>query len=147
MAQTRSSTTVWTGDVQSGSGQVTGETGALGEQKVTLNNRINAAEGLTSPEEYLAAAHSSCLAMNLSATLSKGGTPAESITVHSHVSVGPKDGGGLEVKSANVEISGKVPGMSEEQFREVATIAEQTCPIANVMRGNVPSEVTITFES
>lgn len=146
MAQTRTSTTVWTGDVQSGSGQVTGDTGALGEQKVTLSNRINAAEGLTSPEEYLASAHSSCLAMNLAATLAKQNTPAESITVTSSVVVGPKDGGGLEVKSANVEISGKVSGMTAEQFTEVATVAEQTCPIANVMRGNVPSDVKITFE-
>lgn len=146
MAQTRTSTTVWTGDVQSGSGQVTGDTGALGEQKVTLSNRINAAEGLTSPEEYLASAHSSCLAMNLAATLAKQNTPAESITVTSSVVVGPKDGGGLEVKSANVEISGKVAGMTAEQFTEIATVAEQTCPIANVMRGNVPSDVKITFE-
>lgn len=146
MAQTRTSTTVWTGDVQTGSGQVTGDTGALGEQKVTLSNRINAAEGLTSPEEYLASAHSSCLAMNLAATLAKQGTPADSITVTSAVVVGPKDGGGLEVKSANVEISGKVSGLTAEQFTEVATVAEQTCPIANVMRGNVPSDVKISFE-
>ncbi len=146
MAQTRSSTTVWSGDVQSGSGQVTGSTGALGEQKVTLSNRINEAEGLTSPEEYLAASLSSCLAMNLAATLAKGGTPAETVEVTADVVVGPKDGGGLEVKSANVAISGKVPGMSEEQFREVATTAEQTCPIANVIRGNAPSEVSISYQ-
>lgn len=146
MAQTRSSTTVWSGDVQSGSGMVSGSTGALDEQKVTLSNRINEAEGLTSPEEYLAAAHSSCLAMNLAATLAKQGTPAESVTVSSHVEVGPKDGGGLEVKSANVEISGKVPGMTAEQFEEIAKLAEETCPIANVMRGNVPSEVSISYE-
>lgn len=146
MAQTRTSTTVWTGDVQSGSGMVTGDTGALGEQKVTLSNRINSAEGLTSPEEYLAASLSSCLAMNLAATLGKNGNPAETVTVTSEVTVGPKDGGGLEVKSANVQISGKVPGMTAEQFHETATLAEQTCPIANVIRGNVPSDVTITFE-
>lgn len=146
MAQERISTTVWTGDVESGSGQVTSDTGALGQQKVTLSNRINAAEGLTSPEEYLASAHSSCLAMNLAATLAKNGTPAESVTVTSNVGVAPKQGGGLEVTHAHVEISGKVPGMSEDQFRELATTAEQTCPIANVMRGNVVSNVTITFE-
>lgn len=146
MAQIRKSTTVWSGDVQTGSGQVTGDTGALGEQKVTLSNRINAAEGLTSPEEYLAAALSSCLAMNLAATLAKQGTPAESITVTSAVGVGPKDGGGLEVKNADVEISGNVNGMTAEQFQEVATLAEQTCPIANTIRGNVPSDVKISFE-
>lgn len=146
MAQIRTSTTVWNGDVKTGSGQVTGSTGALAEQKVTLSNRVNEAEGLTSPEEYLAAAHSSCLAMNLAATLAKNNTPAETVSVTSSVGVGPKDGGGLEVKHANVEISGKVPGMTAEQFQEIANTAEQTCPIANVMRGNVPSDVKITFE-
>lgn len=146
MAQDRTSTTVWGGDAQTGSGQVTGDTGALGEQKVTLSNRINQSEGLTSPEEFLAAAHSSCLAMNLAATLAKNGTPAESVTVSSKVGVGPKDGGGLEVTHAHVDIRGKVPGLTEEQFQELATTAEETCPIANVIRGNVVSDVTITFE-
>ncbi len=146
MAQERSSTTVWTGDVTTGSGLVSGDTGALGKHKVTLSNRVNAAEGLTSPEELLAAAHSSCLAMNLGATLAKNGTPAETLTVTSHVGVAPKQGGGLEVTHANVEIRGKVHGLTKDQFHELATKAEETCPIANVMRGNVPSDVKITFE-
>lgn len=143
---TRTSTTVWTGDVKNGSGLVTGETGALGEQKISLNNRVNDAEGLTSPEELLASAHSGCLAMNLSATLTHNGTPPESLTVTSNVGFGPKEGGGFEIKHAHVQISGKVPGLTETQFQELATTAEQTCPVASAIRGNVPSDVTITFE-
>ncbi|MCO5225314.1 MAG: OsmC family protein [Thermomicrobiales bacterium] len=143
---TRKATTVWTGDLHNGGGSVTGETGALGTQKVTLPTRVGDANGGTSPEELLAASHSGCLAMNLSATLTNNGTPPESLTVSSDVGFGPKDGGGFEIKHANVEISGKVPGLTAEQFEALATTAEQTCPISNAIRGNVPMDVKITFE-
>ncbi|MCO5227818.1 MAG: OsmC family protein [Thermomicrobiales bacterium] len=143
---TRKATTVWTGDLHNGGGSVTGETGALGTQKVTLPTRVGDANGGTSPEELLAASHSGCLAMNLSATLTNNGTPPETLTVSSDVEFGPKDGGGFAIKRANVEISGKVPGLTAEQFQELATTAEQTCPISNAIRGNVPMDVKITFE-
>jgi lipoyl-dependent peroxiredoxin len=143
---TRKATTVWTGDVQNGQGTVNGQTGALGTQKVSLPTRVGEAEGGTSPEEFLAASHSGCLAMNLSGVLTNNGTPPDEVTVSSDVGVGPKDGGGLEVKHANVEISGKVPGITAEQFQELATLAEQTCPISNVIRGNVPINVKISFD-
>lgn len=143
---TRKATTIWTGDVQNGSGSVTGETGALGEQKVSLPTRVGDANGGTSPEELLAASHSGCLAMNLSATLTNNGTPPEKLTVSSDVGFGPKVGGGFEIKHANVEISGSVPGMTAEQFEELATKAEATCPISNAIRGNVPIDVKISFE-
>lgn len=142
---TRKATTVWKGDVQNGSGSVTGQTGALGTQNVSLPTRTGEAQGNTSPEELLAASHSGCLAMNLSATLSNNGTPPEELTVSSDVGFGAKDGGGFEIKHANVEISGKVPGLTAEQFEELAATAEQTCPISNAIRGNVPIDVKVSF--
>lgn len=143
---TRKATTVWTGDVQNGGGTVTGETGALGEQKISLPTRVADANGGTSPEELLAASHSGCLAMNLSATLTANGTPPDSLTVTSNVGFGPKDGGGFEIKHSNVEITGIVSGLTAEQFHELASKAEQTCPIGNAIRGNVPIDVKISFE-
>lgn len=143
---TRKATTVWTGDLQNGGGVVTGETGALGEQKITLPTRVGDANGGTSPEELLAASHSGCLAMNFSATLTNNGTPPEQLTVTSDVGFGPKEGGGFMITHANVTISGKVPGLTEDQFKELAATAEQTCPISNAIRGNVPISVEVTFE-
>ncbi|MCA9834604.1 MAG: OsmC family peroxiredoxin [Thermomicrobiales bacterium] len=143
---TRKATTVWTGDLHNGGGVVSGETGALGEQKITLPTRVGDANGGTSPEELLAASHSGCLAMNLSATLTNNGTPPEELTVTSDVGFGPKDGGGFKITHANVTISGKVPGLTAEQFESLATTAEQTCPISNAIRGNVPINVEISFE-
>lgn len=143
---TRKATTVWKGDVHEGNGTVTGQTGALGTQHISLPTRLNESNGNTSPEELLAASHSGCLAMNLSATLTGNGTPPEELTVSSNVGFGPKDGGGFEIKHANVEISGKVPGLTAEQFHDLAVTAEQTCPISSAIRGNVPIDVKISFE-
>lgn len=142
---TRKATTVWTGDVQKGKGVVTGETGALGDQAISLPTRANESNGNTSPEELLAASHSGCLAMNFSATLTNNGTPPDELTVTSDVGFGPKDGGGFEIKHANVTISGKVPGMDAATFEELAKKAEETCPISNAIRGNVPIDVRIEF--
>jgi osmotically inducible protein OsmC len=85
--------------------------------------------------------------MNLSGTLAANGTPPESLDVNAVVGVGPKDGGGLQVKHSHVTISGKVPGLSEDDFRKLVDKAEQTCPISNALRGNL--EITteiVSFE-
>ncbi|HWV24642.1 MAG TPA: OsmC family peroxiredoxin [Thermomicrobiales bacterium] len=141
----RESRTVWTGDVQNGKGVLNGVSGAFKDVEITLPKRAQQGD-TTSPEEFLAAAHSSCLAMNLAATLTQNGTPPEELDVTSKVGFGPKDGGGFEIKHANVTIKGKVPGMSEDDFRKLAEQAEQTCPVASLFRGNTEQKVDIQFE-
>lgn len=143
---TRKATTVWSGDVHAGQGKVSGETGALGTLPISLPTRIDAANGNTSPEELLAASHSGCLAMNLSATLTNNGTPPQELIVTSDVGFGPKDGGGFEIKHANVTITGKVPGMDAAEFEKLARTAEETCPISNAIRGNVPIDVKVSYD-
>lgn len=141
----RESRTVWTGDLQGGKGIVNGVSGAFKDVELTLGHR--AETGATpSPEEFLAAALSGCLAMNTSGVLTNNGTPPEEIDVTAKVGFGPKDGGGFAVKYANVTIKGKVPGMSEDDFRKLAEQAEQTCPVASVLRGNTEMKVDIQFE-
>ena len=141
----RESTTIWSGDVQKGKGVTNGVSGAFKDVDITLPNRAESGN-TPSPEEFLAAAHSSCLAMNLAATLTHNGTPPEQLDVNSKVGFGPKDGGGYEIKSANVTIKGKVPGMSAEDFKQIAEKAEQTCPVSNAMRGNVEINVDIELQ-
>lgn len=142
----RTVTTIWTGDVQNGEGRVTGQSDILSDVLVSLPTRTADAASNPSPEEYLAAAHSGCLAMNLSATLTQNGTPPEKLDVSSTVGFGPKDGGGFEIKYANVKIAGKVPGVTEEEFVKLAEKGEATCPISNAIRGNVDIAKEISFE-
>jgi osmotically inducible protein OsmC len=142
----RSARTIWQGDLETGEGKVSSGIGTFSDVPMSLPSRIGEPNGYSSPEDMLAGAHSGCLAMNLSGTLAKNGTPPERLDVNAVVGVGPKEGGGLEVKHSHVTISGKVPGITEDEFRKLAEQAERTCPISNAIRGNVEITTEITFE-
>ncbi|MGB3330195.1 MAG: OsmC family peroxiredoxin [Thermomicrobiales bacterium] len=140
-AQERNVTTIWTGDLKSGSGVLTAGTGAFSGLGISAATRFGEPEGSTSPEEMIAAAHSGCFAMNLSGTLTANGTPPESIDAKSVVTVDSKPGGGFQVTSSKLTVSAKVPGLSDEEFQALAKKAEETCPISNALRGNL--EITL----
>jgi lipoyl-dependent peroxiredoxin len=142
----RSARTIWEGDLKTGEGRVSSGIGTFTDVKMSLPTRIGEANGYSSPEDMLAAAHSGCLAMNLSGTLAANGTPPDRLDVNAVVGVGPKEGGGLEVKHSHVTVSGKVPGLTEEEFKKLAEKAEQTCPISNALRGNLEITMDVTFE-
>jgi len=133
--------TIWTGDLQKGEGRSTSAIGTFTDIPMSLPTRIGEANGYSSPEEMLAAAHSGCLAMNLSGVLSKNGTPPERIDAVSRVGVAPKEGGGLQVTHSHVTIRAKVEGVSAEDFQRLAEEAERTCPVSNALRGNL--EITM----
>jgi osmotically inducible protein OsmC len=139
--QERQVTTVWTGDIKSGSGVLTAGTGAFSDFGIAAATRFGEPQGSTSPEELIAGAHSGCYAMNLAATLSANGTPPESIDAKSVVAVDNKPGGGFQVTSSKLTVRAKVPGISEEDFQRLAKQAEETCPISNALRGNL--EITL----
>jgi osmotically inducible protein OsmC len=138
--------TAWEGDLAAGSGMVEFNSGAISNSPVSWASRTEAANGKTSPEELVAAAHSSCFAMAFSHTLSSAGHKPEHLYVTSTVEFGPKEGGGFEVKSSTLDVRGKVPGISAQEFADFAAQAEQGCPISNVMRGNVAITVNPTLE-
>ena len=142
----RSARTIWEGDLETGEGRVTSGIGTFTDVKMSLPTRIGEANGYSSPEDRLAAAHSGCLAMNLSGTLAKSGTPPERLDVNAVVGVGPKQGGGLEVKHSHVTVSGKVPGLTADEFKRLAEQAEATCPVSNALRGNLEITMDVQFE-
>ena len=110
--------------------------GALPDFKVTWVSRTEAPGGKTSPEELLAAAHASCYAMALSATLARKRTPPERLNVTAQCTF-DKVGDGFKVTTMELTIHGKVPGLEQSTFQEVAQIAENSCPISNAIRNNV----------
>lgn len=137
----RESTTIWEGDVRSGGGKVTGGTGAFTDLGVSLPTRAGDPNGNTSSEELIAAAHSGCYAMALSAALTQAGTPPERLEVRSVVGLGEKQGGGYEVTDSQLSVVGTVPGLSDGEFVEAARNAEMACPVSNALRGNI--EITL----
>ena len=101
---------------------------------MTFPSRFESAEGRTSPEELIAAAHSACLAMNLSGVLGKEGITAESIDVSAEVSLSVGEGG-AEISGIEITLRAKVPGLDEARFAELAATAERTCPVSKALAG------------
>lgn len=147
MAVTREAEIAWQGDVQNGSGNITLATsGAGGQFPISLPTRTGDPQGNTSPEELLGASHAGCYAMALSMVLSQDGTPPESLNANSEISLESK-GGGYAVTRSALTVRGRVPGLSDDAFRDAAKRAEQACPISNVIRGNAEIAVDAALES
>ncbi len=124
----------WEGDLLSGKGTTTLTSGAGGPFPVDWKARSEAHEGKTSPEELIAAAHAACFSMALSNGLGKAGTPPDALDVTATATFVPGEG----ITSMVLELSGSVPGISAEQFREAAEDAKENCPVSQALRGNVP---------
>ncbi len=135
MATTRRATTDWRGPLIEGSGQVTLESSGLGTYDVTWASRAEAPAGRTSPEELIAAAHSSCFSMAFSAALARNGTPPERLETSADVTFQPGEG----ITGIVLTVRGTVPGLSSEQFLEMAEAAKQNCPVSKALTGTTVS--------
>jgi osmotically inducible protein OsmC len=138
----RDATTHWTGGLQKGGGEVTLDSSNAGTFSVSFPTRAGNPDGQTSPEELIAAAHSSCLAMNLSGVLESQKLVADSIDVSAEVTLGPAAGGGFEISGIAITLRAKLDGVSDDQFAELAKTAEQTCPVSKALSGT-----TITLDA
>jgi lipoyl-dependent peroxiredoxin len=130
----RTATTAWDGDLAHGSGKVSGASGALTELAVTWDSRTQRSEGRTSPEELVAAAHSSCFAMAFSSGLAEAGHPPEHLDVTAKVTLDER-AGAPTVTSSELSVSGRVPGIDQAEFERAANDAGQNCPISRALGG------------
>lgn len=127
MAESRA-TTVWTGDLQSGRGTVAVASNSFPEQQVTWQARAER-NGGTSPEELIAAAHSSCYCMALSNALGKAGTPPERLQATATVTFVPGQG----ISRIELEVVGRVPGIEAAAFQDAAEGARSGCPVSKAL--------------
>lgn len=138
MAATRTATAHWEGSLFDGAGRVSLDSSGLGTYDVTWAARTEQPGGLTSPEELIAAAHSSCFSMQLSNLLVKAGHEAVSLDTSADVTFEP----GAGITSSKLTVRGVVPGMSAEDFNAAAEEAKATCPVSRALAGT-----TITLEA
>lgn len=129
MAATRTAHTVWNGDLMSGSGQTTLDSSGLGTFDVTWKARTEAAEGKTSPEELIAAAHASCFSMAFSNMLAQAGHAPEEVNTKADVTFVP----GTGITGSHLTMSAKIPGISEEEFQRIAGEAKVGCPVSGAL--------------
>ncbi len=147
MAVTRSATATWTGDLASGVGEVSSATSAqFRSLPVSWASRTEEALGRTSPEELLAAAHAACFSMAFSSDLAKAGHVAEHLDVRSDVTFDKGDAG-WSVARSHLTVRGRVPGIDQATFQELAQRAKDGCPISRALRGNVDLSVDAQLEA
>lgn len=146
MSTTRRAEASWSGDLLSGRGTVSAATTRVfTDLPTTWASRTGEPEGVTSPEELLAAAHASCFSMACSNNLAKAGTPPTRLTVAVEVTADKTDAG-WTVQAAAIRVRGVVPGATPESFREAAEGAKDGCPISKALKGNVELTVEATLE-
>jgi osmotically inducible protein OsmC len=134
---TRNAVTNWTGGLQDGSGQVELSSSQVATFDVSFPKRAaENADGTTSPEELIAAAHSSCFAMQLSGNIaSAGGTP-KTLEVKAAVSLGPdKERGGFMLTGIALTVRGEVEGLDADGFAAAAQAAKEGCPVSKALTG------------
>jgi len=146
MAAVRRADSSWEGDLISGSGVVSASTSkAFSDLPVTWASRTESAEGRTSPEELLAAAHAACYSMAFSGDLAKAGSPPTRLDVSATVTFDTLDK--WTVVSSALTVRGVVPGIDAARFREIAEGAKDGCPISRALQGNVKLSVEATLQS
>ncbi|MDO8306855.1 MAG: OsmC family peroxiredoxin [Actinomycetota bacterium] len=138
MATTRRASAVWNGTLFEGGGEVTLDSSGLGTYAISWPARAEEPNGVTSPEELIAAAHASCFSMALSNGLAKAGTPAAQLNTSAEVDFVP----GTGITEIRLTVSGDVPGLDADGFAAAAEAAKEGCPVSKALAA-VPIVLTV----
>jgi osmotically inducible protein OsmC len=131
----RSGSAIWSGDLKSGKGHVSSESGALKDLPYGFNTRFEDTPG-TNPEELVGAAHASCYAMAMSLGLGEKNLKADEIKAKAKVTLSEVDGG-FAVTKVHLDVTAKIPGISEADFQEVAEATKKNCPISKLLTAEI----------
>jgi osmotically inducible protein OsmC len=138
MSVTSEASTSWKGSLTEGSGEIALESSNQGPFPVNWKARSDGSTSVTTPEELIAAAHSSCFSMALSHALSENGTPPESVETTASVTFIPGKG----ITGSHLNVEAVVPGLSAEEFQTIAEGAKTGCPVSQALTG-----IEITLEA
>ncbi|MBR7825310.1 OsmC family protein [Actinospica sp. MGRD01-02] len=138
MATTRKAAAHWEGSLLEGKGQVSFDSSNLGTYDVTWAARSAEPNGVTSPEELIAAAHSTCYSMALSHALAQNGTAPTTVDTKAEVDFQP----GTGITAIRLSVRAAVPGLTEEEFVDFANKAKEGCPVSQALKA-----VPITLET
>ncbi|RZK11744.1 MAG: OsmC family peroxiredoxin [Flavobacterium sp.] len=133
----RNATAVWKGSVKEGAGTLTTQSKVLDNSQYSFKTRFEDGIG-TNPEELIAAAHSGCFTMQLSAYITEEGFEVESLETKCDVDF--QDG---SVVGSHLTVTGKVKDISEDKFQELVTKAENNCPISRLLDTKITSSATL----
>ena len=137
----RTASAQWEGDLKTGKGAVSTESGVLAGAQYSFTTRFESGKG-TNPEELVAAAHAGCFTMALSAELGKANLVPQSLRTTATITLDRLDTG-WTVTESHLSVVAKVPGASAEAFRTAAEAAETGCPISKLFKTKITMDATL----
>lgn len=135
---------VWSGNLKEGKGMISTESGAMNNHPYGFNTRFEGVKG-TNPEELIGAAHSGCFTMALSMILGEEKLTAEKLETKAEVTLEKKDSG-FQITAIHLSLKGKVPGVDQAKFQELANKAKDNCPISKLFKGNAEISLEAMLE-
>lgn len=141
----RTATTHWSGGLTTGSGTIQLVSSGAAAFDYSLATRAGEPQGRTSPEELLAASHSACYSMQLSALLTSQGAPPEEIETTATVSQRQR-GEAFPITDIALRVRAVVPGIDSGAFQRAAEKAKEICPVSEALAGPAISLVEATLE-
>ena len=140
----READVIWEGNVARGSGRISAATSsAFTDLAYSVPSRIGAAEGKTSPEELLAAAHGGCFAMSLAGELAGAGTPAERLDVRCTITMDEVEGRGHLIVDSTLTARAVAPDADREGFAKAVAAADEGCPFSTLIKASA----TVTIDA
>lgn len=133
----RNATAVWKGSVKEGKGTLSTQSTTLNNTQYSFGSRFEEGVG-TNPEELVAAAHSGCFSMQLSAFIGEAGFTPDSIETKCVI-----DFQNGSIVSSTLTVEAKIPGISNDTFQELVTKAEKNCPISKLLNTEISSTATL----
>lgn len=133
----RNATAIWKGSLKEGKGAITTQSTTLNNTQYSFGSRFEEGVG-TNPEELVAAAHSGCFSMQLSAFIGEAGFTPDSIETKCVIDL--QNG---SIVSSTLTVEAKIPGISNDTFQELVTKAEKNCPISKLLNTEITSSATL----
>lgn len=137
----RNGSAVWNGDIKTGKGRISTDSGVLSDAPYGFNTRFEDGKG-TNPEELLAAAHAGCFSMALSLELGNAGLTAESIHTTAAVTLDKVDGG-FAITKVHLELRAKIPGADHAAFEKAANTAKAGCPVSKLFNAEITMDAKL----
>ncbi len=137
----RKATAAWTGDLKTGRGLLTTESGVLRRTQYSFSTRFENGIG-TNPEELLAAAHAGCFTMALSSELGQAAMTAESLETTATITL-EKNANGFSITRSHLELSARIPGADRAKFDAAVKAAETGCPVSRLFKAEITVEARL----
>jgi osmotically inducible protein OsmC len=132
----RNASAVWHGNLKAGKGTLSTDSSVLKQTQYSFSSRFESGIG-TNPEELIAAAHAGCFTMALSGALEKAGFVADTLETTASLTLENNPQTSWTISAIHLTTTAKVPGISPEQFKEVAGGAKANCPVSRLLKAEI----------